>query len=704
MKGGGGGGPVRQQFPLSRCPPKYAPNLGRGGGGGRCGAVGPPAGGRAGSGMAAGGVGGVGGRFYFRGKGRSRRLAARDLNLNLAGAGERLRRRRPGGLVPPVPTGSHWFRPGSDLVRRMTTLQESVSVMIRKFRRGWRGLCNSERTTVCGADFMLLALQLSVAEINKQRSGEFTASLSDVLATWKFLLHEKLDLPYEDVKVLEHYGKIKKTYDDFLENSNMLDLIDVYQKCSLLASECENEEMSPIQLLDFISGLSCGSEANTNAYVMSSPSTTHNQDHIKVQLAVKKLIFAYLSLLVNSRNDLALAQILNFPDRGLGREAFTDLKHAAQQKHMSIFLVATSFIRTIELGGKGYAPVQSDPLRTHVKGLLNFVHFIDKLEEILGEIPNPRIAGNRILSIIKMQLIKGRSPGDPFCLAVEEAVQDLDLKIENIVNSQQEDMLSTCGISPARPKPHAINHGTAYCGRDTVKVLLVLLDKEAASPPTKNKAELLHGAENVTSCSDISILTLFTSPVQSSGSSLKPLRERVQKTIEKEKKAKLKQTLIKSQFACTYKEDLMTKKNDKFGSMNQLPTSIYQGSEQEFSLGLENVPLSGVNSTVEKASLGMSCGNVDLNRRKREKVTIKSSCQSLHKNSKGEQVDLNSENTCCDNDNKPPQCNVVKRSKTSSNPLDKLYGKPAEAAKGKKPTARKKLITGQAKITSFFRL
>ncbi|XP_055096297.1 PCNA-interacting partner isoform X27 [Symphalangus syndactylus] len=52
--------------------------------------------------------------------------------------------------------------------------------------------------------------------------------------------------------------------------------------------------------------------------------------------------------------------------------------------------VATSFIRTIELGGKGYAPPPSDPLRTHVKGLSNFINFIDKLDEILGEIPNPR--------------------------------------------------------------------------------------------------------------------------------------------------------------------------------------------------------------------------------------------------------------------------------------------------------------------------
>ncbi|KAM8935101.1 PCNA-interacting partner isoform 18-T18 [Lycaon pictus] len=352
--------------------------------------------------------------------------------------------------------------------------QKSILDMIKEFRRNWHTLCNSERTTVCGADSMLLALQLSMAENNKQHSGEFTVSLSDVLLTWKYFLHEKLNLSVENMEVIDHYEDIKKTYDDFLKKSNMLDLIDVYKKCILISS-CEyNANISPVQLL------------------------------------ARKIIYSYLNLLVNLKNDLALAHILNIPDRGLGREAFTDLKHAAQEKKMSIFLVATSFIRTLELGGKGYAPSPSDPLRAHVKGLSNFINFIDKLDEILGEIPNPSIAGGRILSVIKMQLIKGQNSRDPFCKAVEEVAQDLDLRIKNIINSQQGDVaVSTTDISPARPKSYAINHGTAYCGRDTVKTLLVLLDEEAASMPTKNKAELLYDDENTVHNNGISILTLF---------------------------------------------------------------------------------------------------------------------------------------------------------------------------------------------------
>ncbi|XP_055096279.1 PCNA-interacting partner isoform X8 [Symphalangus syndactylus] len=481
--------------------------------------------------------------------------------------------------------------------------QKSVLDMIKEFRKNWRALCNSERTTVCGADSMLLALQLSMAENNKQHSGEFTVSLSDVLLTWKYLLHEKLNLPVENMDMTDHYEDIRKIYDDFLKNSNMLDLIDVYQKCRALTSNCEN-------------------------YNTISP-------------------------------------------------------------------VATSFIRTIELGGKGYAPPPSDPLRTHVKGLSNFINFIDKLDEILGEIPNPSVAGGQILSVIKMQLIKGQNSRDPFYKAIEEVAQDLDLRINNIINSQEGVVaVSTTDISPARPKSHAINHGTAYCGRDTVKALLVLLDEEAANAPTKNKAELLYDEENTIHHHGTSILTLFRSPTQVNNS-IKPLRERICKSM-REKKIKMKQTLIRSQFACTYKDDYMISK-DNWNNVNL-------ASKPLCVLHMENDLSEGINSSVGRSTVGTSFGNVRLDRSKNEKVSRKSTSQTGNKSSKRKQVDLDGENILCDNGNEPPQHKNAKIPKKSNDSQSKLYGKLAKVAKSNKCTAKDKLIPGQAKLTQFFRL
>ncbi|XP_054574520.1 PCNA-interacting partner [Eptesicus fuscus] len=574
--------------------------------------------------------------------------------------------------------------------------QKSVLDMIKVFRRNWHTLCDSERTTICGADSMILALQLSMAENNKQHSGEFTVSLSDVLLTWKHLLQEKLNLPVENMEVIGHYEDIRRTYDNFLKNSNMLDLIDVYKKCSALTSNGENNaNISPSQLRDFLSGRKSAVDDETGLSVPTSPMSKDNQDNEKAKLLAKKIIYSYLNLLVNSKNDLALAHILNIPDRGLGREAFTDLKHAAREKQMSIFLVATSFIRTMELGGKGYAPSPSDPLRTHVKGLSNFINFIDKLDEILGEIANPSIAGSRILSVIKMQVTKGQNNRDPFCKAVEEVAQDLDLRIKSIISSQEGDLaVSTTDISPARPKSYAINHGTAYCGRDTVKLLLVLLDEEAASVPTKNKAELLYDDEYTVDHNGTSILTLFRSPIQVNNSLVKPLKERIYKSME-EKKMKMKQTLIRSQFSCTYKDDCLISRNTW--------NNVDSASKPLNVLHMEN-DLSGVNSSVGRPTIGTNSGNVHLDRSKNEKVERKSSSQTGNKSSKRKQVHLDDENILCDNGNELPQYKNVKIPKTSNDMQNKLDGKQARIGKSNKYAAKDKLITGQTKLTQFFRL
>lgn len=568
--------------------------------------------------------------------------------------------------------------------------QMSVLDMIKEFRRNWRALCNSERTTLCGPDSMLLALQLSMAENNKQHNGEFTVSLSDVLLTWKYFLHEKLNLPTENIKVVDHYEDIKKTYDDFLKNSNMLDLIDVYQKCSNLTSNCENTMISSSQLRDFLSGTQWAVNDGTNSHVPASP-VKCSQDGEQVRLSARKIFFSYLGLLVNSRNDLALARVLNVPDRGLGREAFTTLKHAAREKQLSMFLMATSFIRTLELGGKGYAPSPSDPLRAHVKGLSDFINFLDKLDEILGEIRNPSLAGGRILSVIKMHLIKGHSSGDPFYKAVEEVVRDLDLRIKNIINSQEGVAVSTTNISPVPPKSFAINHDTAYCGRDAVKILLVLLDEDAASAPTRNRAELLYNDESTVPHNGTSLLTLFRSPTQVNNTSIKPLRERIHKSVQAEK-IKMRQTLIRSQFACTYKDDYMTSKSR---------CNVNSPSKPLRALHLENDIAEGAHSSVGRAGIETSSENVHLDRSKGDKIPRKSTENRV---SKRKQVDVDSDSVHRDNGREPSRHRSVKFPKVPDDSHTKAGGKLARGAKGRRCAARSKLLPGQTQLTQFFRL
>jgi len=57
---------------------------------------------------------------------------------------------------------------------------------------------------------------------------------------------------------------------------------------------------------------------------------------------VEQVILGYLRLLVNSRDELALARVINSPHRGLDHRAFTDVKHEAKRRGLSMYQVSTS--------------------------------------------------------------------------------------------------------------------------------------------------------------------------------------------------------------------------------------------------------------------------------------------------------------------------------------------------------------------------
>ncbi|XP_078423749.1 PCNA-interacting partner [Cetorhinus maximus] len=581
----------------------------------------------------------------------------------------------------------------------MDSLQQRVLQLIRRFRKGWCQLPERERTTVCGADNMLMVLQLAMAEINKESCGEFTVALSDLLLSWKYLLLEKLELLSEFEEVPDGFNKVQKAYQAFLSRSNSVDLIDVHKICDKLKPESDPAAtLSKVELLDFLLGTSKVLE-DSSSPIPTSPANENRQAISKLAPALRKLLCDYLNLLVNSKSDLALACIFNIPERGLGGAAFTDLRHTACSKQTSLYLAATSFVRCLELGGRSYAPSDKDPLMQHVKGLLDFVHFIDKLQEIMGETSDSSVAGCQILSTIKRRLLKGRSSESPFCLAAEEVSQELTARINNVVNSQHEstDQI-TNDISPARPKVYAINHATAYGGRSTVKAFISLLDEEAVNPPSKGKAELLYGTEQHVDIIGIPcMLTLFRSPKQPSGLSPKPLRHRIQKKIQEDNLVKVKHTLIKSQFSCTYKADSVANyKSLNYHSLSQTPTCVQPGSKPVLTIFCDDAPTEGESSQTlapqptgqpeSKSKPGTilpTAGNDGIgNRKGRGKVAKRKRGQS---------------DTNLDYENEPPKC---ADDVTTITPQKKV----GKTLKGVKSKAKNKLIPGQLKLTNFFRV
>uniref|UniRef100_A0A673BML2 PCNA-interacting partner n=1 Tax=Sphaeramia orbicularis TaxID=375764 RepID=A0A673BML2_9TELE len=105
---------------------------------------------------------------------------------------------------------------------------DHLKLMVKTFRRECHRIIQSERTTIHGADGMLMVLQLAMAQVNKQQGGEFKVALSDVLMAWKQLLLDKLHLPPPNFACLENYDLILEAYESFLKRSNTVDLVDIF--------------------------------------------------------------------------------------------------------------------------------------------------------------------------------------------------------------------------------------------------------------------------------------------------------------------------------------------------------------------------------------------------------------------------------------------------------------------------------------------
>ncbi|XP_053506152.1 PCNA-interacting partner [Ictalurus furcatus] len=586
----------------------------------------------------------------------------------------------------------------------------NLKARIRVFRRECPRVLDSERTIIHGADSMLMVLQLAAAEVHKQERGEFGVALSDVLEAWKCLLLDKLHLSRDGSPLPENYGLIRKEYDGFLKRTNTVDLIDVYNMYEELKRDEDPEDpLTAAQMFEFLQGSpedAEETETRRSPRVPATPSNRVRTCSAQVRRAVRRLFCSYLGMLVNTKNDLALAHALNTPDRCLGRTAFTDLKHAARKSATSLFLAATSFIRAIELGGKGYAPPESDPLRKHLKGLSLFVHFMDQLEEILGETPNPSAAGGRMVSSIRAVLLKGLSSADPVYTTVEDTVKELKERIQQIHILQKESACGT-GISPARPRTYAINHATAYAGRETVKVLITVLDEEALAPPCRNKAQLLTDDQTVLNEAEPTcLLLLYKSPELPTGLSPKPLRDRVQ--IQQEHaKSKVRERGIRSQFACTYVDDgLPLNRVLDFPSTSQLPTCAHPAPKRTVPAAVDAPPEDETDPADEREKQveveHQACRSSGTKRAFEQRGTngpIRTGVsrkgvaelQTITKTSKRKL----SNRECVEqggDENQPPQ--------------KRPPAKACSSGPGKKSgnTARKKLIVGQGKLTSFFRL
>ncbi|XP_035210312.1 PCNA-interacting partner-like [Stegodyphus dumicola] len=121
---------------------------------------------------------------------------------------------------------------------------------------------------------------------------------------------------------------------------------------------------------------------------------------------VTDVIIAFLSLLVNSRYELALSKAMVSPVIDLSHKAFTQLKHLAVEKDMPMCQTAISYVTRVRLGGKGYAPPPDCPMLPHMKGLELFVDILNQMQTVIEEEVISYSAVKKLISILKKKLLK----------------------------------------------------------------------------------------------------------------------------------------------------------------------------------------------------------------------------------------------------------------------------------------------------------
>lgn len=367
------------------------------------------------------------------------------------------------------------------------------------------GLLKNVRATLLSPMDQLIAIQLCLAEKNKQDTGDFDVEVSVVLQASKDITNQKLLSNYDITSCTQESG-ICDLYTQFLEDCNAVDSCDVFdrikeelQKNELLKRNISKQvfvildmpkslvEKKMLELLcecrcvksvtmevpmDSNDNVTLAIENSCIASILNADpaSSTVKKPQSITEAYVRNVFLSYLELIVNSRSELALARVFNVPDRELTHIAFTMLKREAREKKMTMYQTASSLIMRIRLGGKGYAPDPNHPLGAYIKGIGELVTLIQRMETIIEEDPVIGSACNRTVNIIKKEMLKCKD-SKVRKSSVESVSENLLQQISAIIEDLDKNTLNTPGKTVA--------NGGSLVSHRARKVLRQLLDKLA---------------------------------------------------------------------------------------------------------------------------------------------------------------------------------------------------------------------------------
>ncbi|XP_043247243.1 uncharacterized protein LOC122394434 isoform X2 [Amphibalanus amphitrite] len=122
---------------------------------------------------------------------------------------------------------------------------------------------------------------------------------------------------------------------------------------------------------------------------------------------VRNMIGAMFRLLINSRDELALAAVCQAPGLELAAPDFLAIRRTARHRALPMYQTVVSHVRRVELGGANYQPPADCPLHGCTPPLKALVRLVHKLHDLLEEEADPSKCCQRLLSAMKGCVSRG---------------------------------------------------------------------------------------------------------------------------------------------------------------------------------------------------------------------------------------------------------------------------------------------------------
>ena len=321
-----------------------------------------------------------------------------------------------------------------------------------------------ERKLLMAEDDFTVVTKLLLQNSSRAITGDSDYLLSDQLHLQNILRKSRIsdtEPECEDGVVAE----AAKSYKKFLKSSGLVDRWEVVRSCAEFATREQlrllvtRADPGQLELLQLLSGevrplQVAGGGVVVGDKCQMKDAVTEDSSPPQCVPDTVVLVASFLRLLLCSKEELSLARAVTSSGL-LTDEQFSRVRHEAGASSLPMYQTIVSFVRQVSLGGRSYAPGDTNTLHELLPSLTQFNVVMEKLQTKLEETSGAEAAVTAVLGQLRSWLGKQGA-------AVSQDTADTLAALVREVAARQAGHQST----PARGR----------MGRPAVKLLAGLVD------------------------------------------------------------------------------------------------------------------------------------------------------------------------------------------------------------------------------------